>query len=145
MGLVYAVIELVNGLDLGNFQTGQIKENKVRSVKAEMLVDSGAYMLCINEKIQAQLELPVKEKQAAIMADGSISKLPIVGPVEVRFKNRRTSVDAMVLPGDNTPLLGAIPLEGMDVVIDPKTQTMDINPESPYVATTILKGIRKGK
>lgn len=39
----------------------------------------------------------------------------VVGPIEVRFKNRRCVVDAMVIPGGNELLLGAIPLEDMPV------------------------------
>ena len=63
----------------------------------------------------------------------------IVGPVELRFKNRQTTVRAMVLPGDAEVLLGAIPMEDMDVLIHPLRQELIVNPEHPYFAVTKLK------
>jgi len=57
----------------------------------------------------------------------------------VRFENRRTTVDAMVLPAEAEVLLGAIPLEGLDVCINPKEQTLTVNPASPYLARKTLK------
>jgi hypothetical protein len=60
-----------------------------------------------------------------------------VGPVELRFKNRVGFAGALVL-GDQV-LLGAIPLEDMDLVIIPKTRTLDVNPDSPNMASSIVK------
>lgn len=80
------------------------------------------YMLAINESIKLQLDLPKLEEQIAELADGSKLKLEIVGPVEVRFENRSTTCRAMVLSGDTEVLLGAIPVEDMDVLIDPLTR-----------------------
>lgn len=45
----------------------------------------------------------------------------------------------MVLPGDSEPLLGAIPLEEMDVLIHPLRQELIVNPEHPYFAQLKLK------
>jgi hypothetical protein len=67
----------------------------------------------------------------------------MVSNVEVRFKNRATTCRAMVLPGDCEPLLGAIPLEDMDVLIHPQRQELIVNPDHPYFAQMTLKGIRK--
>jgi hypothetical protein len=63
--------------------------------------------------------------------------------VEVRFKNRQTTCRAMVLPDDSEPLLGAIPLEDMDVLIHPQRQELIMHPDHPYFAQMKLKGIRK--
>jgi len=52
-------------------------------------------------------------------------------------------VDALVVPGNAEVLLGAIPLEGMDVLIDPNKQELVLPPTRPYIAGTILKGVRK--
>jgi hypothetical protein len=46
---------------------------------------------------------------------------------------------ALVLPGDAEPLLGAIPMEDLDVCINPLRQELVVNPDSPDYATTILK------
>ena len=91
------------------------------------------------ETIQSQLQLPVIEKRKGQLASGSIVEYDIVGPIEVKFKNRRCSIDAMVLPGDNEPLLGNIPLDDMDVLIDPYKRELIVNPEHPYFAQMKLK------
>ena len=139
MGLVYAEIDLSNGGDMYLFRQGLIKEEDIKQTTVNALVDSGAYMLAINENIKTQLDLPLIEKQFSRLADESLLELEIVGPVEVRFENRSTTVRAVVLPGNSEVLLGAIPMEDMDVLIDPKKQKLVVNPEHPYVATKHLK------
>lgn len=139
MGLVHADIDLINGADLVLFKRGYIKKKEIKKMKVKALVDSGAYMLAINENLKVQLDLTKVDEQMAELADGSKKKLEVVGPVEIRFENRRANVDAIVLPGDSEILLGAIPMEDMDVTIDPKRQQLIVNPESPYLAKKSLK------
>ena len=91
-------------------------------------------MLAINENIKEQLQLPVVEMRKAQTATGQIVECEVVAPVELKFKNRRTSCNAIVLPGDAEPLLGAIPLEDMDVLIHPLRNELIVNPEHPYFA-----------
>jgi clan AA aspartic protease len=116
-----------------------IGEEEVRRMHINMLVDTGSYMFCINEVIQEQMQFPVMEKRKAQTADGRIVECDVVSGVEVRFKNRQSSCRAMVLPGDSEPLLGAIPLEDMDVLIHPLRQELIVNPEHPFFAQMKLK------
>lgn len=139
MGLVYAEIDLVNGGDVYLYRQGKLEEDKIKQVAVKALVDSGAYMLSINETVKTQLDLPFIEKQFGRLADETLIELDVVGPVEIRFENRSTTVRAIVLPGDAEILLGSIPLEDMDVLIDPKQQKLIVNPKHPYVATKHLK------
>lgn len=139
MGLVYADITLINGEDLILARRNIIGEDEIKQMTVSMLVDSGAYNLCINETIKEQLDLEVKETRKAQLANGSVEEYEVVGPVEVKFKNRRCSVDAFVLKGDTEPLLGAIPMEDMDVLIHPRRQELVVNPEHPYFAQMKLK------
>ncbi len=139
MGLVHAEIELISGDDIVLSRRGYLPKDQIKRVNVTALVDSGAYMLAINETIQTQLDLPVVDKQVAELADGSQISLDVVGPIEVRFKNRRTNVDAMVLPGEAEVLLGSIPMEDMDVLIDPKQQRLIVNPKHPYKPKKPLK------
>ena len=139
MGLVYADIELINGDDLALVRNKIKGEEEVRRIHVNMLVDTGSVYMCINESIQEQLKLPVLEQRKDQLANGHIVEYDVVGPLEVRFKNRRCSVNAMVLPGENEPLLGAIPLEDMDVLIHPHRQELIVNPEHPYFAQMKLK------
>jgi hypothetical protein len=71
--------------------------------------------MCINETVKEQLDLNILEKRKGQLTNGQIVEYEVVGPIEVKFKNRRCYVDAMVLPGDSEMLLGAIPIEDMDV------------------------------
>lgn len=139
MGLTYAEIELISSDDLALRRRGYLKDEEVRRAKVSALADSGAYMLAVNEHLKAQLGLPVLGEQEAELADGSHVMLEIVGPVDIRFANRETTVRAMVLPGDAEVLLGSIPMEDMDVLIDPKRQELVVNPANPYVAKKHLK------
>jgi clan AA aspartic protease len=139
MGMVYADIELINGGDLVLARRYMIGEEEIRRYTLNILVDTGTYYLCINETIQQQLGLPVIEKRKAQLANGTVEEFDVVGPVEIKFKNRRCNVDAMVLKGDNEPLLGAIPLEDMDVLIHRLRQELIVNPEHPYFAQMKLK------
>ena len=139
MGLVYADVELINAIDLGLAKRHKIGEEEIKRMRVTMLVDTGSVYMCINESVQAQLDLEVVEKRKGQLANGLIVEYDVVGPIEVRFKNRRCVVDAMVLPGDNELLLGAIPPEDMDVLIHPYRRELIVNPEHPYFAQMSLK------
>ena len=144
MDLVHAEIEIINGGDLEMVRRNFLDQDDVKRMTVTMLVNTGAYNLCINEDIQEQLQLPVVEKRKGMLADGSIREYDVVDNVQLRFKNRATTCRAMVLPGSSEPLLGAIPLEDMDVIIHPQRQELIVNPDHPYFAQMSLKGFRKG-
>jgi clan AA aspartic protease len=139
MGLVYADIELINSDDLALARRNLLDVDEVKRMHINMLADSGAYMMAINENIQTVLQLPFREKRKSVMADGSVVEHDVVGPVEVKFKNRTAVCNAVVLQGDNEPLLGAIPMEEMDVLIHPLRNELMVNPEHPYMAQLSLK------
>jgi clan AA aspartic protease len=143
MGLVHADIEILNGDDWSDFRRKRIKETEIRRMTINMNVDSGALMMAINENIQAQLGLEVLETRRALLADGTFIQLPVVGPIEVRFENRACSVRAVVLKGNTQPLLGAIPMEDMDVLIHPAEQKLVVHPDHPYIATMAMRGFLK--
>jgi clan AA aspartic protease len=139
MGLIYADIELINAGDLEMSRRYVIGEEEIKRMWVRMLVDTGSVYMCINESVQEQLQLRTIETRKGQLADGRIVEYDVAGPIEVRFKNRRCVVDAMVLPGDNELLLGAIPMEDMDVVIMPQRQELDVHPDHPYFAQMKLK------
>src|SRR5688572_3300270 len=143
MGHVYAEIELINGEDLTLARRHIIGEDEIKRMPVKAMVDTGAIMLCINETIQEQLQFPVTGVRKAQMANGHIMEVPVVSNVEIRFKNRDTQCRAMVLPGDSEILLGAIPLEDMDVVIDPQRQELIVHPDHPYFAQMKIKSLDK--
>ena len=139
MGLVYAEVELINADDLAMVRRFKIDKDEVKSIRLNMLADSGAYMMAINETIQEQLDLPLLEKRKAQMANSSVVEYDVVGPIQVKFKNRTAVCNAFVLPGDSEPSLGAIPMEEMDVLIHPQRQELIVNPEHPNYAQLKMK------
>jgi len=105
-------------------------------IVTQALVDTGAMPLCIPEHIALQLKLEEVEKREATIADGSKRSVSYVGPLQVFFDNRSSFCGAMVL-GD-TVLFGAIAMEDMDLVISPKRQCIEVNPDSPNFAQAIV-------
>jgi clan AA aspartic protease len=128
MGYVYAEIQLTNEDDLAFYRRGWAAENELRRVTTRALVDSGAYDLIINKEVQEQLQLPVIAKRSVKLADETIKEVDLVGPVELRFEDRVTILTALVLPETEEVLLGAIPLEALDVIIDPLRERLLTSP-----------------
>lgn len=139
MGLIHADIELINVDDLVLERKGYIDRDEIKRLHVNVLVDTGSYMLAINENIQAILQLPVNDKKKARLANEQSIWCDVAGPVEIRFQNRKCTCSALVLPGDAKPLLGAIPMEDLDVQINPLRQELTVNPDSPDYALTSLK------
>lgn len=139
MGLVYAEIELINADDIALAKRNIIGEDEIKRIRLNMLVNSGAYMMAINETIQQQLDLPFVEKRKVQLASGEVTEYDVAGPVRVHFANRTAICHAFVLPGDTEPLLGVIPMEEMDVLIHPQRQELIVNPEHPNYAQLKMK------
>ena len=126
MGLVNAEVTLRNP-----------RRPELLPVTVTALVDSGALHLCLPEHIRIQLELEEIDKKEVTLADDSRRLVPYVGPVEIRFRNRVGFAGALVM--GNQVLLGAIPMEDMDLVVIPATRRLDVNPSSPNIATSVVK------
>jgi clan AA aspartic protease len=135
MGMVYADIELLNGDDVALHRRSFIAEDEIRRIVVNMTVDSGAIMLSINEEIRQALGLPVIDYRPSQLADGTRIELPVAGSVIVRYAGRFCTTNALVLPGDSDPLLGAIPMEEMDLWISPARNILTpVHPEGPVMS-----------
>jgi clan AA aspartic protease len=143
MGSVYAEIELINSLDLELAKKHIIGEEEIKRMRIQALVDTGAMFLCINENIQEILQFPLKERNKRFtLANGHVVECDLVAQVELRFKNRSAFCSALVLPGGSEPLLGVMPLEEMDVLINPLKRELIVNPAHPDFAVLKLGGLR---
>jgi clan AA aspartic protease len=131
MGMVYSDIKLINEGDLEMARRCMLDEDEVRQMDIHILVDTGAFMLSINENIQEFLQLPFVQQRTGQTADGRIFEYDVVGPVRVEFQDRISICNAMELPGDSEPLLGAIPMEEMNLVVLPLQQKLAVNPAHP--------------
>lgn len=129
MGLIFADVELSNA-----------REDELLPMMVNALVDSGALHLCIPRHVATQLRLPVLDRREVTVASGEERSVDYVGPIKIRFANRQCLVGALVL-GDQA-LLGAIPMEDMDLVISPSRRTVTVNPNSPNIAASVAMGLR---
>ncbi len=113
------------------------RQPNLQAIEIDALADTGAVHLCIPEHIQIQLKLEEIDRKEAVLADGERKSVPYVGPIQIRFKNRIGFAGALVM-GDQV-LLGAIPLEDMDLVVLPRERRIDINPANPNIASSFAK------
>jgi clan AA aspartic protease len=130
MGLVYSNIVFKNPV-LPN----------LASLETKCLVDTCSTYLCIPPHIANQLKLKTLQEREVTLANGESKMAPYVGPIQVNFENRICFVGAMVL--DDECLLGAIPMEDMDLIVHPKLLKLSVNPENPNFAQVIAKGLPK--
>lgn len=126
MGLITVQLTLTNP-----------RRPEIEPVNAAALVDTGAVHLVIPEHVRLQLKLEEQAQKEVTLADGTRRLIPYVGPIEARFKNRVAYVGAVVM-GDEI-LLGAIPMEDMDLVLLPHQRLADVNPSSPNFASAKAK------
>jgi clan AA aspartic protease len=124
MGTVCADITIKNAGDVSNIWRGLTTEKDVRQVTVRAIVDTGAGTLVIGEDLRRKLGLSVKGLRGVTLAGGERLVARITEPVEIHWKDRSSTFNAMVLPGEHETLLGAIPLEDMDLIVDPKRQEL---------------------
>ncbi|MGH8558619.1 MAG: retroviral-like aspartic protease family protein [Methylococcales bacterium] len=128
MGLTYANLKLTNLFDR-------------QSVEVKALVDTGATFMCVTEAVALQLGFDLTEvsRQVVALADGHLRSVPKIAPIEIAFENRTYVTEAVVL--GNECLLGVIPLEAMDLVIDRRRKTVVVNPEHPNYPVAFAKKV----
>ncbi len=123
---------------MGITRTSIALRNPLRPAQAALqvmaLADTGVAYLCLPVAVAEELGVVELERREVALADGSRRLVPYAGPIEVRFGNRRCYVGAMLM-GDEV-LLGAIPMEDMDLVIQPQTRTVSVNPASPDIPSS---------
>jgi clan AA aspartic protease len=129
MGLVFADVQLTN-----------VRDDSLAPITVHALVDTGAVHLCIPESVAVQLCLEEIERRQVTIADGTTKAVPYVGPLKVSMGNRSCFTGAMVL--GNQALLGAIPMEDMDLVVMPNTRQVVPNPASPNMPASVAMGVR---
>jgi clan AA aspartic protease len=116
---MYTEILLKNASDVINAGNGLIPAKEVRETTVQALVDTGAGTLVINEAVRQKLGVRIKGRRSAILADGARQLYQLTEPVEVHWKNRDSTCCPLLLPEARDVLLGAIPLEEMDLIVDP--------------------------
>ena len=122
MGEVRTEITLVNLGDQNAAYRGYIPQEQVRRLTVNAVVDTGAWTLVINEATREKLGLKVEETSETTLAGGVKVFSQITEPVRIYWKDRRAACEAVVLPSEEDVLLGALPLEAMDLMVHPQRQ-----------------------
>ena len=128
------------GLAYSNLLIKNPKREDLQPISVVPLADTGSVYLIIPEHVRGQLELEEHSKKEIELADGTKHFVPYVGPIEIAFKNRIAFVGAIVMGTE--VLLGAIPMEDMDLVLRPQLQSLDVNPDSPNIAVSLAKKVK---
>jgi len=139
VGDVRVEVDVQNTGDLILVEGGALRQDEVRSEHVRMVADSGAIMLALPQELVERLGLRERRKAVVVYADGRKEELPIAGPVTVRVGEREMVTECLVLPPNAEPLLGQIPLEAMDLLVDCSQQRLVPRPESPYLPLIALR------
>jgi hypothetical protein len=135
MGMVYANIELLNSDDVVLHRRKLIKESEIRQMFVNVKVDKKQVLPSINEEIVKALGLEIIDHRPSQLADGKRLTLPVAGSILVRYEGRFCTTNALVLPEDSEPLLGAIPMEEMDLWVNPARNILTaVHPEGPVMS-----------
>jgi len=126
MGVTYVEVELSNPA-----------RRELAPMSVTALVDPGAMTICIPQHEQTQLGLPEIERREVRTADERSHDVPYVGPVQIRFRNRTCFTGALVI--GESALLGAVPMEDMDLVVCRSRNEVTVNPSSPNLPSAIVK------
>jgi clan AA aspartic protease len=122
MGTVVEEITLINDRDVARVEAGV--RSDVRQVTVEAIVDTGAVTLAITEDIRERLGLEIVKRQEMQMANGTVAECGVTTVVDIHWKDRNCCCGAVVIPGANYVLLGALPLEFMDLVVETRSQRL---------------------
>ena len=122
MGFVYTEVTLKNLGDVYKAENGLIGEQQVRQETVKAMADTGASTLIINEELQERLGLKAMRAKKVTMANEKKEQCFFTESVEISWKDRETTLRPLVIPGSKEILLGALPLEAMDLMVDPIRQ-----------------------
>jgi clan AA aspartic protease len=119
-----ARVGMWNNTDLENADRGLIPPGAVRQITLDALVDTGATTLVIPEDAARALGLSVIGHRPVTLADGTRRDVPVMGALRIEILGRQMICDALVTPAGTTPLIGQIPLEELDLIVDPASREL---------------------
>ena len=143
MGKVMVKVKLSNSYDLENSRRGLIPPEEVRAVEIEALVDTGATMLVLPGPVVERLGVPVLRYNDVRYANGHSARVARVGDIRFEVLGRDMTCDALVEPDGHLALIGLIQLEALDLIVDPKSRELRVNPESPDTETLDLYAVAR--
>jgi clan AA aspartic protease len=128
MGKVLVTAKIESLYDLYDVRRGLIPDDQVRRLEvADALVDTGATTLCLPKRLVSQLGLTPGRTRRARTTAGAAT-LQAFGVVKLTVQGREWVGDVLQIPDDCPVLIGQMPLEGLDFVVDPVGQRLIGNP-----------------
>ena len=124
-------IRLTNSYDEEYVSRGDAAPDSIRSLEIEALVDTGATMLMLPADVVAALGLREVARRKVRYANGDIVEISVVAGVKLTILGRDMVANALVERAGTTALIGQIPLEELDLLVDPKSRKLHVNPASP--------------
>lgn len=131
MGRVMTLLKITNNTDIVNAERGLIRPDEVRSITIEALVDTGAVTLALPEDVISAVGATASGHRRVKDARGIVVDLPWVPGLRIEILGREMTIDALMIPTGATPLIGQIPLEALDLIVDPRSREVRVNPEHP--------------
>ncbi|CAK0752038.1 conserved hypothetical protein [Gammaproteobacteria bacterium] len=128
MGRILQTVTLTNAGDLSKWRDGILREDQIRQIEVQALVDTGAAMLCLPLEFIFKLGLRETSRRRAITANGQIDR-SVYEPVRIAVLDRHAILEVMELPAGPPPLLGYLPLEALDLYPNPQRQILEGNPQ----------------
>ncbi|MHB1556479.1 MAG: hypothetical protein ACYC61_03245 [Isosphaeraceae bacterium] len=128
VGRTVVSARIENVMDLYAASKGQIPDEQVRRIEVfDALVDSGASHLAMPKHLIEQLDTP-RISTGRAKTTGGLRTFDLYGPVRLTIQGRVCSVDVAEIADECPVLIGYIPLETLDLVVDPKNQRVIGNP-----------------
>jgi predicted aspartyl protease len=127
MGQVTTRIKVANWLDLEKLALGERSEPP-RSAEADALVDTGAMRFYLQSSVVKQLGLrPVRKVLSRMMADVNVERT-VYSPVDLEIQGRSGTFEVVEVPDSLPNIVGQIPLEQLDWIVDPPNRRLIPNP-----------------
>ncbi len=124
-------IQLANNHDEEDVKRGHLRPHEVRAVEVQAVADPNATMLVLPADVVGKLGLFPDGYRKVRYADGRIRELAWVSSIRMTILGRETVTNALVADVGSTPVVGQIPLEELDLIVDPQSRELRVNPESP--------------
>ena len=137
MGRLTVDVDLANYEDLVKVNIGALVSESVRRVRCQAVVDTGATHLILPERVVQELGLTPYKRARVIYADNRTAERTMVQGVRVELLDRDGEFQAIIEPGRETALIGAIVLETLDLMVDCKNQKLV--PQHPEGIVAIIE------
>jgi len=118
MGRFSVEVELKNNDDVSRAKDGRIQPEQVRHMRLRGVVDSGATRMVIPESAAKALGLEISGTVQVRYADGRSADRAMARGLHLSYGGRESVFNAIVEPGRESALIGAIVLEDLDFVVD---------------------------